>query len=39
MAVKNNIVPPTINHETEDPEIDGKLNLTLNKVSREELIM
>ena len=31
MAVKNNIIPPTINHETTDPEIDSKLNLTLNK--------
>ena len=31
MAVKDNIVPPTINHQTEDPEIDNKLNLTLNK--------
>ena len=31
MAVKNNIVPPTINHVTKDPEIDENLNLTLNK--------
>lgn len=31
MAIKNNIIPPTINHETNDPEIDVKLNLTLNK--------
>ena len=31
MAVKDNIAPPTINHETDDPEIDNKLNLTLNK--------
>jgi len=31
MAIKHNIIPPTINHETNDPEIDGKLNLTLNK--------
>ena len=31
MAVKNNIVPPTINHETSDPAIDERLNLTLNK--------
>jgi 3-oxoacyl-[acyl-carrier-protein] synthase II len=31
MAVKNNIVPPTINHTTKDPEIDENLNLTLNK--------
>jgi 3-oxoacyl-[acyl-carrier-protein] synthase II len=31
MAVHDNIVPPTINHETEDPEIDNKLNFTLHK--------
>ncbi|MDC0204616.1 beta-ketoacyl-ACP synthase II [Flavobacteriales bacterium] len=31
MAVKDNIIPPTINHRTDDPEIDNKLNLTLNK--------
>ena len=31
LAVKNQTVPPTINHTTPDPEIDNKLNLTLNK--------
>jgi 3-oxoacyl-[acyl-carrier-protein] synthase II len=31
LAVKNGIIPPTINHTTPDPEIDPKLNLTLNK--------
>ena len=31
MAVKDDIVPPTINHQTDDPEIDKKLNLTFNK--------
>ena len=34
MAVKENIVPPTINHRTEDPEIDSKLNLTFNKAEK-----
>lgn len=29
-SVQNNIVPPTINFEEEDPEIDNKLNFTLN---------
>ncbi len=28
MAVRENIVPPTINHFTDDPAIDSKLNLT-----------
>jgi 3-oxoacyl-[acyl-carrier-protein] synthase II len=32
LAVKNGIIPPTINHTTADPEIDPKLNLTLNKM-------
>lgn len=31
LAVKNDIVPPTINHFTDDDEIDSKLNLTFNK--------
>lgn len=31
MAVKNDIVPPTINHFTDDPEMDPKLNFTFGK--------
>ena len=31
MAVRNNIIPPTINHFTDDPELDTKLNFTFNK--------
>lgn len=31
LAVKNDIVPPTINHFTDDPELDNRLNLTFNK--------
>ena len=31
MAITKGIIPPTINNETLDPEIDPKLNLTLNK--------
>ena len=31
LAVKNDIVPPTINHFTDDPEIDSRLNFTFNK--------
>jgi|UniRef100_UPI0040497B63 3-oxoacyl-[acyl-carrier-protein] synthase II len=30
LAVKNDIVPPTINHFTDDPEIDNKLNFTFH---------
>ncbi|MDG1841582.1 MAG: beta-ketoacyl-ACP synthase II [Crocinitomicaceae bacterium] len=31
MAVKEDIVPPTINHFTDDPDLDPKLNFTFNK--------
>jgi len=31
LAVKNNIVPPTINHFTDDPAFDPRLNLTFHK--------
>ncbi|AEA43886.1 beta-ketoacyl-ACP synthase II [Fluviicola taffensis] len=31
LAVQNDVVPPTINHFTDDPEIDNKLNFTFNK--------
>lgn len=31
LSITKGIVPPTINHNTKDPEIDDKLNLTLNK--------
>lgn len=30
-AIMNDIVPPTINHFTDDPEIDSMLNLTFNE--------
>jgi 3-oxoacyl-[acyl-carrier-protein] synthase II len=30
LAVSNDFVPPTINHFTDDPDIDEKLNLTFN---------
>ncbi len=31
LAVKHNIIPPTINFEHDDPEIDNKMNFTFNK--------
>ena len=31
LAIQHNFVPPTINHFTDDPEIDPKLNLTFNE--------
>lgn len=37
MAMKHNIVPPTINHSTVDENIDPSLNLTLNKAQEREV--
>ncbi len=37
LAVKNNIVPPTINHFTDDDQIDNKLNFTFNKAQQREV--
>jgi len=34
MAVKHDIIPPTINHTTHDPAIDARLNLTLNTAQK-----
>lgn len=36
LAVKNDIVPPTINHtdDDSDPELDEKLNFTFNKAQK-----
>lgn len=34
LAVKNDIVPPTINHFTDDPEIDNRMNFTFNKAQQ-----
>jgi 3-oxoacyl-[acyl-carrier-protein] synthase II len=30
LAMRNNLIPPTINHFTDDPEIDNKLDFTFN---------
>lgn len=39
LAVRDNIVPPTINHEDgdEDPELDYNLNFTFNKAQKREV--
>jgi len=31
MSVKSDCIPPTINHFTDDPELDSRLNFTFNK--------
>ena len=37
LAINNDIVPPTINHYNEDPEIDNKLNFTFNKAQKRKV--
>ena len=37
VAIKNNIVPPTINHFTDDPAFDEKLNLTFNDAQERKI--
>ncbi|MCB0779741.1 MAG: beta-ketoacyl-[acyl-carrier-protein] synthase II, partial [Flavobacteriales bacterium] len=34
MALHHDTVPPTINHFTDDPEIDPKLNFTFNSAQK-----
>lgn len=34
LAIKNDTVPPTINNETPDPDLDPKLNLTFNTMQK-----
>jgi 3-oxoacyl-[acyl-carrier-protein] synthase II len=34
LAIKHDIVPPTINHFTDDPELDNKLNFTFDKAQK-----
>ena len=37
LAVKHNVIPPTINHFTDDPNIDNSLNYTFNKAQKREV--
>ena len=37
LAINNNIIPPTINHFTDDPEIDNKLDFTFNVAKKREI--
>lgn len=34
LAVDNGIIPPTINHFTDDPDLDSRLNFTFNKAQK-----
>ena len=37
LSVKHDVVPPTINHFTDDPNIDNSLNYTFNKAQKREV--
>jgi 3-oxoacyl-[acyl-carrier-protein] synthase II len=37
LAVKNDLVPPTINHFTDDPAFDKRLNFTFNKAQNRKV--
>ena len=37
LSINHGFIPPTINHFTDDPEIDGKLNLTFNEAQEREV--
>ncbi|WP_162052003.1 beta-ketoacyl-ACP synthase II [Pontibacter pamirensis] len=37
LAIQHNVVPPTINHFTDDENLDSRLNLTFNKAQEREV--
>jgi 3-oxoacyl-[acyl-carrier-protein] synthase II len=37
LAIQNGIIPPTINHFTDDPEIDNNLDFTFNVAKKKEV--
>ena len=37
LSVKHDVIPPTINHFTDDPNIDNSLNYTFNKAQKREV--
>ncbi|AEE50433.1 beta-ketoacyl-ACP synthase II [Haliscomenobacter hydrossis] len=37
LAIKGQFIPPTINHFTDDPEIDNRLNLTFNEAQERKV--
>ena len=37
LALKNGIIPPTINHFDDDPQIDSRLNFTFNKACKRDI--
>ena len=37
MAIKDGVIPPTINHFNDDPDLDNKLNFTFHKAEKKEV--
>lgn len=37
MAIKHGIIPPTINHFTDDPAFDPKINFTFNVAQKRDV--
>jgi 3-oxoacyl-[acyl-carrier-protein] synthase II len=37
MAINESVIPPTINHFTDDPELDPRLDLTFNKAKKKDV--
>lgn len=37
LSIQHNFIPPTINHFTDDPELDAGLNLTFNEAQEREV--
>jgi 3-oxoacyl-[acyl-carrier-protein] synthase II len=37
LAIKHGIIPPTINHFTDDEDIDNKLNFTFNTAQKRDV--
>lgn len=37
LAIKNGMVPPTINHFTDDPTLDNRLNFTFNQAQKRDI--
>jgi len=39
LAVQDDVVPPTINHFTDDPEIDNKLDFTFHDAKERKVMV
>jgi 3-oxoacyl-[acyl-carrier-protein] synthase II len=37
LAINQSVIPPTINHFSDDPELDSRLNMTFNKAQERQV--